>query len=81
MVSDDAASHVYTFTLQLSYMYVCQRLSLFSAEGECSRSESGAVMRSGTGKHTSAGGVVYTGEWREDKVCMVFTVCVSSSDD
>ncbi len=26
-------------------------------------------MRSGAGTHTSAGGVIYTGEWHEDKVC------------
>ncbi|XP_076578022.1 MORN repeat-containing protein 2 [Chaetodon auriga] len=37
-------------------------------EGECSRSTSGVMMRSGAGKHTSAGGVIYTGEWREDKM-------------
>ncbi|XP_034529662.1 MORN repeat-containing protein 2 isoform X1 [Notolabrus celidotus] len=38
-------------------------------EGECSRGASGAMVRSGPGKHTSAGGVIYTGEWTEDKVC------------
>ncbi|XP_020495160.2 MORN repeat-containing protein 2 [Labrus bergylta] len=37
-------------------------------EGECSRVAAGALMRSGTGKHTSAGGVIYTGEWHEDKM-------------
>ncbi|XP_068163413.1 MORN repeat-containing protein 2 isoform X1 [Antennarius striatus] len=37
-------------------------------EGECSRSASGVVMRSGAGKHTSANGVVYTGEWKKDKM-------------
>ncbi|XP_069012974.1 MORN repeat-containing protein 2 [Embiotoca jacksoni] len=37
-------------------------------EGECSRSECGAMVRSGTGKHTSASGVVYSGEWNEDKM-------------
>lgn len=38
------------------------------AEGECTSSESGLMMRSGVGKHTSADGATYTGEWREDKV-------------
>uniref|UniRef100_A0A3Q3IX02 MORN repeat containing 2 n=2 Tax=Monopterus albus TaxID=43700 RepID=A0A3Q3IX02_MONAL len=37
-------------------------------EGECSRSESGVIMRSGTGKHTSPSGVIYNGEWHEDKM-------------
>ncbi|KAM9705275.1 MORN repeat-containing protein 2 [Menidia menidia] len=37
-------------------------------EGECSRSGSGVLVRSGRGKHTSAGGVVYIGEWHEDKM-------------
>ncbi|XP_047430538.1 MORN repeat-containing protein 2 [Mugil cephalus] len=37
-------------------------------EGESSRSESGAMVRSGTGKHTSACGIIYTGEWSEDKM-------------
>ncbi|KAA8580061.1 hypothetical protein FQN60_005596 [Etheostoma spectabile] len=37
-------------------------------EGECNRAASGVMMRSGTGKHTSAGGTTYTGEWLEDKM-------------
>ncbi|XP_042259324.1 MORN repeat-containing protein 2 isoform X1 [Thunnus maccoyii] len=37
-------------------------------EGECSRSASGVITRSGFGKHTSASGVIYTGEWHEDKM-------------
>ncbi|XP_056223734.1 MORN repeat-containing protein 2 [Seriola aureovittata] len=37
-------------------------------EGECSRSASGALMRSGVGKHTSADGIIYTGEWLQDKM-------------
>ncbi|XP_049892455.1 MORN repeat-containing protein 2 isoform X2 [Epinephelus moara] len=37
-------------------------------EGECSMSASGVMMRSGSGKHTSAGGIIYTGEWHEDKM-------------
>lgn len=52
---------------------LCQCFS--STEGECSRSESGVMMRSGTGKYSSAEGVVYTGEWCEDKVCK-YCVCV-----
>ncbi|KAM8909832.1 MORN repeat-containing protein 2 isoform 1-T1 [Spinachia spinachia] len=36
-------------------------------EGECSRSASGGVTRSGAGKHMSAGGIIYTGEWLKDK--------------
>ncbi|XP_074554064.1 MORN repeat-containing protein 2 [Halichoeres trimaculatus] len=35
-------------------------------EGECSMAASGALVRSGTGTHTSAGGMIYTGEWHED---------------
>lgn len=42
--------------------------SLPPTEGECSRSASGALMRNGVGKHTSANGIIYTGEWHEDKV-------------
>uniref|UniRef100_A0A3Q3H1U5 MORN repeat containing 2 n=1 Tax=Kryptolebias marmoratus TaxID=37003 RepID=A0A3Q3H1U5_KRYMA len=37
-------------------------------EGGCSRSASGALVRSGTGKQTSASGTVYVGEWSEDKM-------------
>ncbi|KAF7658445.1 hypothetical protein LDENG_00012420 [Lucifuga dentata] len=37
-------------------------------EGECSRSTSGVMMRSGSGTHTSASGIIYTGEWHEDKM-------------
>ncbi|XP_071389731.1 MORN repeat-containing protein 2 [Centroberyx affinis] len=37
-------------------------------EGECSRSASGVVMRSGTGKQITASGIIYTGEWHEDKM-------------
>ncbi|XP_013855546.1 MORN repeat-containing protein 2 isoform X2 [Austrofundulus limnaeus] len=36
--------------------------------GESSRSSSGALVRSGTGKHTSSNGLVYIGEWCEDKM-------------
>ncbi|XP_010786291.1 MORN repeat-containing protein 2 [Notothenia coriiceps] len=36
-------------------------------EGECSMC-AGVMMRSGTGTHTSAGGIIYTGEWLEDKM-------------
>lgn len=43
---------------------------LSSTEGKCLRSESGELKRSGAGKHTSADGSVYTGEWHEDKVCV-----------
>ncbi|XP_029969653.1 MORN repeat-containing protein 2 [Salarias fasciatus] len=37
-------------------------------EGECCRSLSGALVRNGTGKHTSAYGVTYTGDWCNDKM-------------
>ncbi|XP_008399298.1 MORN repeat-containing protein 2 isoform X1 [Poecilia reticulata] len=37
-------------------------------EGECRKAESGELVRSGTGKHTSASGIIYTGEWQEDKM-------------
>lgn len=58
-----------------SLLGLCQLCQLLSpTEGECSRSASGVMMRSGAGKHTSAGGVIYTGEWCEDKVC-VYCVC------
>ncbi|XP_041834021.1 MORN repeat-containing protein 2 isoform X3 [Melanotaenia boesemani] len=36
-------------------------------EGECSRS-AGVLVRSGTGKHISVTGVIYTGEWCKDKM-------------
>lgn len=58
-----------------SLLGLCQLCQLLSpTEGECSRSASGVMMRSGAGKHTSAGGVIYTGEWCEDQVC-VYCVC------
>ncbi|MED6263231.1 hypothetical protein CHARACLAT_002423 [Characodon lateralis] len=37
-------------------------------EGQCSRSASGALVRSGIGKHTSVSGIIYMGEWCEDKM-------------
>ncbi|RVE56443.1 hypothetical protein OJAV_G00221210 [Oryzias javanicus] len=37
-------------------------------EGECSRCESGELVKSGIGKHTSANGLTYVGEWCEDKM-------------
>ncbi|XP_029902063.1 MORN repeat-containing protein 2 [Myripristis murdjan] len=37
-------------------------------EGERSWSASGVLMRSGTGKQISANGIIYTGEWHEDKM-------------
>ncbi|KAM4569774.1 MORN repeat-containing protein 2 [Odontesthes bonariensis] len=37
-------------------------------EGECSRSASGVLVRSGKGKHISASGITYIGEWCEDKM-------------
>ncbi|XP_034381739.1 MORN repeat-containing protein 2 isoform X2 [Cyclopterus lumpus] len=49
---------------------ICQlggKMSRMS-EGECSRSASGVMKRSGAGKHTSAGGIIYTGEWMEDQM-------------
>ncbi|CDQ74820.1 MORN repeat-containing protein 2 isoform X1 [Oncorhynchus mykiss] len=37
-------------------------------EGECCGSTEGGVVRRGMGKHTSASGVTYTGEWHDDKM-------------
>ncbi|CAL1568918.1 unnamed protein product [Knipowitschia caucasica] len=37
-------------------------------EGQCCRSASGAMVRGGTGRHISAAGVIYSGEWCEDKM-------------
>uniref|UniRef100_A0A8C6UKW9 MORN repeat containing 2 n=1 Tax=Neogobius melanostomus TaxID=47308 RepID=A0A8C6UKW9_9GOBI len=37
-------------------------------EGQCCKSTSGALVRGGTGKHTSASGVIYSGEWYDDKM-------------
>lgn len=54
---------LHTFTLLFG---LCRPLS--STEGECIRSARGLMVRSGSGTHTSAGGVIYTGEWLEDKV-------------
>ncbi|XP_035259059.1 MORN repeat-containing protein 2 isoform X1 [Anguilla anguilla] len=36
--------------------------------GECSRSLEGMVKREGLGTQTSANGLVYTGEWKDDKL-------------
>ncbi|XP_053717869.1 MORN repeat-containing protein 2 isoform X2 [Synchiropus splendidus] len=36
--------------------------------GDCIRMPSGETKRSGSGRHTSASGIVYTGEWRDDKM-------------
>lgn len=49
---------------------------MFCTEGECSGSASEGVKRSGAGKHASAGGVIYTGEWLEDKVCVQYSWCL-----
>ncbi|XP_047192297.1 MORN repeat-containing protein 2 isoform X2 [Scophthalmus maximus] len=38
-------------------------------EGECGLSASGAMVRCGAGKHTSANGIIYMGEWHEDRMC------------
>ncbi|XP_058480453.1 MORN repeat-containing protein 2 [Solea solea] len=38
-------------------------------EGGCGRCASGAMVRKGVGKHTSANGIIYTGVWQEDKMC------------
>lgn len=53
-------------TFLIVIMNLC---NLSSTEGKCIRSESGELKRSGAGKHTSADGSIYTGEWHEDKVC------------
>ncbi|KAK7896350.1 hypothetical protein WMY93_021675 [Mugilogobius chulae] len=37
-------------------------------EGQGRKSASGAMVRRGTGKHISASGIIYNGEWNEDKV-------------
>lgn len=66
-----------------SHIYITQVTQVCvssSTEGECSRSASGVMMRSGAGKHTSEGGVIYTGEWHGDKVCIYCAcVCVCAS--
>ncbi|KAG7492936.1 hypothetical protein MATL_G00019630 [Megalops atlanticus] len=36
--------------------------------GECSKSSEGFVKRNGTGIHTSAKGLIYTGVWKDDKM-------------
>ncbi|XP_061089227.1 MORN repeat-containing protein 2 [Conger conger] len=36
--------------------------------GECSQSPDGTVKRDGVGTQTSANGLVYTGEWKDDKL-------------
>nr|XP_032811657.1 MORN repeat-containing protein 2 isoform X1 [Petromyzon marinus]XP_032811658.1 MORN repeat-containing protein 2 isoform X1 [Petromyzon marinus] len=38
------------------------------AEGEYSKSEDGVMERHGTGTHRSAGGSIYTGQWKYDKM-------------
>lgn len=47
-------------------------------EGECSRSASGTLMRNGVGKHTSANGIIYIGEWHEDKVRYTQVICLNT---
>ncbi|XP_004082946.1 MORN repeat-containing protein 2 [Oryzias latipes] len=37
-------------------------------EGDCSGSDSDGLVRSGIGKHTSANGLTYVGEWCKDKM-------------
>lgn len=61
----DAALHVYDSM---------HRSLSPSTEGECSSFAPGVIMRSGTGSHTSASGIIYTGEWHEDKV-WIHCVC------
>ncbi|KAJ8337740.1 hypothetical protein SKAU_G00367060 [Synaphobranchus kaupii] len=36
--------------------------------GECSKSPDGIVSREGLGTQTSANGLVYTGDWKDDKL-------------
>ncbi|XP_042189423.1 MORN repeat-containing protein 2 isoform X2 [Callorhinchus milii] len=37
-------------------------------DGECIKSEDGIVERNGTGIHTTPSGIVYTGNWKNDKM-------------
>ncbi|XP_043913388.1 MORN repeat-containing protein 2 [Protopterus annectens] len=37
-------------------------------EGECKRNETGVLERSGTGIHKTPNGIVYTGQWKHDKM-------------
>ncbi|CAM9492702.1 unnamed protein product [Lampetra fluviatilis] len=37
-------------------------------EGEYSKSEDGVMERHGTGTHRTAGGSIYTGQWKHDKM-------------
>ncbi|XP_042367326.1 MORN repeat-containing protein 2 isoform X2 [Plectropomus leopardus] len=58
-------SYVFTGERPITVSYIFPNGDKY--EGECS-SASGVMMRSGAGKHTSAGGIIYTGEWSEDKM-------------
>ncbi|KAM6984750.1 MORN repeat-containing protein 2-like [Aplochiton taeniatus] len=51
-------------TLRVSYIFP----NGDKYEGECYRSVDGVVVRSGTGKHISANGIIYTGKWHDDKM-------------
>ncbi|XP_048456641.1 MORN repeat-containing protein 2 isoform X1 [Rhincodon typus] len=37
-------------------------------DGECTRTEGGALERNGFGTHTTHNGIVYTGQWKNDKI-------------
>ncbi|XP_076007675.1 MORN repeat-containing protein 2 isoform X1 [Genypterus blacodes] len=60
-------------TNMVSALYRCTGLSspisssLLFTEGLYT-STSGVRMRTGTGKHTSASGIIYNGDWHEDKM-------------
>ncbi|XP_028845918.1 MORN repeat-containing protein 2 isoform X2 [Denticeps clupeoides] len=41
---------------------------MWTSEGECCRTAEGVLMRHGVGKHTSGSGVIYKGEWKDDKM-------------
>ncbi|XP_061407574.1 MORN repeat-containing protein 2 isoform X1 [Lethenteron reissneri] len=45
-----------------------QQFSTHLAEGEYSKSEDGVMERHGTGTHRTAGGSIYTGQWKHDKM-------------
>lgn len=49
-------------------------LPFASLDGECTRTPDGILERNGYGVHTTAGGIIYRGTWKNDKVYLFLKI-------
>ena len=68
VISLDISLYVSNVLLTNRKNYEFISLVLFLLDGEINHSVDGVIMRSGYGKHQSVEGVVYEGNWQEDKM-------------